>query len=400
MFDAQSSELLRSAPLVIHSIDPSDLPRILTRYYAMLVSERIQAFDEEERSSNEDPIIAILVRIAETYETITGLDENEPTRRASAFVSGSAYQVLSRNSRYLESCDSELFSRDHIAASVATVLLFLVAEQYPDAREAASYINIDTSVESLFYQMLGESIRDLGRGNYGEIVSRAERRVEISKFEGDIYEMATYSLYEVILEAVEHLATLILDISPPPTFSNRFTTPREAFEKVIDLSAYNHTDTESGVEPSFVTTYPGPQHMAALLLRVAGTLEDASIHKINPPDGIDSDKWKNWLRHRARTKPVLWPNHREALDKGFHLSGNSAVLVLPTGAGKTTLAEVKMAGVLAQGKQVIFLAPTNALVEQLQYDLKEAFPEELIGNSVSSELDLILELMMNFNLLK
>ena len=387
MFDAQSAELLRSAPSV-YDIDPDSLPQTLTDSYALLVTERLKADDDD--GSSEDARIALLLTIAEAYETIASLSQEDKLRKASAFVSGSAYQILSRNDRYLERYNAELFGRDHIAASIATILLFLTAEQYPDAYEAASYINVGYVTQSdLFYRMLGETIRDLGKGSYEEILLRAERRARLPEFEGDIYQTATYLLFDTILECVEYLASRILDVSPPATFSNRFETPQEGFERVVYLSSYNHTGTESGVEPSFVTTYPGPQHMAALLLKVAGTLESASIHKITPPSGADSDKWKDWLRHRARNKPVLWPNHREALDKGFHFSGRSAVMVLPTGAGKTTLSEVKIAGVLAQNKRVVFLAPTNALVEQLQHDLKEAFPEDLIGMSVSSELDLI-----------
>ena len=65
-------------------------------------------------------------------------------------------------------------------------------------------------------------------------------------------------------------------------------------------------------------------------------------------------------------------------------------MVLPTGAGKTTVSALKIAGVLARGKKSLFPAPTHALVDQLTADLQEMFPEDLIGSVVSSDFDLLL----------
>ena len=237
--------------------------------------------------------------------------------------------------------------------------------------------------------MLAESTQNLARGKYEDIILRASRRAEIALASDNLYHLATLTLYRTILEAIEYLASRLMNTDPPKTFSGNFNSFEEAIQKIISLSEYSHSSETNLGNQILTTTYPGPQHMASLILNLSGTLESASIYNITPPEDVDDQKWGEWLRHRAKTKPILWPNHKEAIDKGFHLAGNSCVLVLPTGAGKTTLSEVKIAGILAQGKHVIFLAPTNALVEQLQHDLKEAFPEALIGESVSSELDLI-----------
>jgi ATP-dependent RNA helicase HelY len=93
------------------------------------------------------------------------------------------------------------------------------------------------------------------------------------------------------------------------------------------------------------------------------------------------------LRHRAKTKPVLWRNHRAVLAEGILGTGRSAVLVLPTGAGKTTLSELKVAATLARDKKVLFLVPTLALVDQLRDELEEAFPRTLGGMHVEVSAD-------------
>jgi replicative superfamily II helicase len=112
--------------------------------------------------------------------------------------------------------------------------------------------------------------------------------------------------------------------------------------------------------------------------------------KLLPPDDADPEFWRRWLNLRASHFPFVCPNHRAAIAKEFHQTGKSAVVVLPTGAGKTTVSALKIAGVLARGKKVVFLA-THALVEQLTEDLQEMFPEEILGSVVSSDFDLLFQ---------
>ena len=64
-----------------------------------------------------------------------------------------------------------------------------------------------------------------------------------------------------------------------------------------------------------------------------------------------------------------------AIDKGYLEVGTSSAVSFPTGAGKSTLSELKIATWLLQGKKVIFLAPTLALVEQTAGALKATFPD-------------------------
>ena len=84
---------------------------------------------------------------------------------------------------------------------------------------------------------------------------------------------------------------------------------------------------------------------------------------------------------------MLWQNHRLALAEGILEAGRSAILVLPTGAGKTTLSELKIAATLARGKKVLFLVPTLALVDQLRDELEDTFPKTLGGIQVEVSAD-------------
>ncbi len=185
---------------------------------------------------------------------------------------------------------------------------------------------------------------------------------------------------------VELFAAEVLGEEAPASASSEFDTAATAFARVIALSSSTQDTGDPAVGPLF-TTYPGPRHLAALLKSAYDATAHAAVTKISPPPGADEQFWKSWLRHRATTAPFVWRNHREAISKRFHVPGTSAVMVLPTGAGKTTASCIKIAAVLAAGKNVVFIAPTHALVEQLTVDLQEVFPETLLGSLVSSDFD-------------
>ena len=62
--------------------------------------------------------------------------------------------------------------------------------------------------------------------------------------------------------------------------------------------------------------------------------------------------------------PSLFPPQQAVLDHGIIDLGFSSVLSLPTGAGKTTLAEMGMDRALARGERVAYLTPLKALAEE------------------------------------
>jgi predicted DNA-binding transcriptional regulator AlpA len=166
----------------------------------------------------------------------------------------------------------------------------------------------------------------------------------------------------------------------------RFETPQQAFEQVVALATDELELDIPGA--ALLSTFAGPRHLARLLRHLADDLSSAGILGLTPPGGANPQFWSRWVRHRAKTKPVLWRNHRDALATGILETGRSAVLVLPTGAGKTTLSELKVAATLARGRKVLFLVPTLALVDQLRDELEDTFPKSLGDVEVSADGDL------------
>ena len=384
MFDAITSQLLQSAPS-LPGLDSGQLPQLLTRHYAELVSARLKGDMDNVLPEGQWS----LERIADAYEIIASIEEEPALRRAAAFVAGTAQQIISR--RLDEPNDDNILSpidRDGVNASAAAAILFLVAEQYADANEASFAIPADRGPREI--KALGKHIKDLARGHLNSILQRANRWRQQEPIRGSIQMRALRLLAATISEGIELLAADMMSAEVPEATPKRFENAQEAFRRVINMSTHVEADTEDVFGGRLRTAYAGPAHLASLLLSAADTIEQSALTKLSPPNGADVMFWKKWLRFRAVEMPFIWPNHREAIEKNFYQTGTSAVLVLPTGAGKTTISALKIAGTLARGMKVIFLAPTHALVEQLTEDLQAIFPQDMFGSEVSSDFDSLL----------
>ena len=140
MFDPDTAAMLKTAPPV-PGLDPESLPQRLTEHYAALVARRLRTEETAEEADGGDAWS--LGRIADTYELITSIHDDEQVRRASAFVAGTAQQILAQaHAATAEAAPRLLLSRDHVDPGLAAALLFLAAEQYADAHEAAQKLTV------------------------------------------------------------------------------------------------------------------------------------------------------------------------------------------------------------------------------------------------------------------
>jgi hypothetical protein len=383
MYDPETARLLRSAP-ELPNLSPNDLPRLLTNHYAKIVSIRLggeEQTDEREGWS--------LDKIADTYELIVSVSDVPAIRRPSAFVAASAQLIIAQRQRLLnEGGETPAnINRDRLSPELAAVLLFLSSEQYADAHEAASQISNHNENQNLIDSIIANHVIDLARGNLSSIIFRGRGRPEAARIPiAPNEETATLAMLHLLASGLELMAQRILG---ELTLNSEALPPRSIFEKVKSLSA---VVIDSDTSPRIECSYPGIYHLASLLIAAHDGISESSLTSLPVPNGSDPEFWRKWISFRANKFPYIWPNHRKALDDGFHNNGVSAVMVLPTGAGKTTVSSIKIASVLGQGKKVIFLAPTHALVEQLTVDLQNMFPQDILGSSVSSDFDLLFQI--------
>jgi len=386
MFDRETAELLRSAPEV-PGLNPQDLPALLTRHYAELVSARLRGTPEELAAVSEEWSPE---RIADTYELIASLQSEGRQRRAAAFVAGTAQQIVARKqlAQGREGPQLPNIDQNRVDPTIAAAVLFLASEQYADAHEAANAIDPRRGGQGYEAAVLAEDIADLARGRLLKILERSNARRRPPGFRS-MEELALAGLLQMLINGMRSLAAQFLGREPPDGASVEGT--RAAFDFVRALTAPFVGRGMEQIGDGILDAYSGPHHLAKLLMAGYDGLRDAGLISLPPPDGADPDFWQRWLTFRAGIFPFVWPNHREAIAKQFHQTKKSAVVVLPTGAGKTTVSSLKIAGVLARGKKVVFLAPTHALSEQLTEDLQQMFPQDILGSVVSSDFDQLLQ---------
>src|SRR5262249_46088337 len=172
MFDAATAALIRTAP-ALSGVDPLTLPQELTRAYSDLVVLRLRGV-----APADDPdqlqTLQRLKRIADIYEAAVDTGTSGDTRRAAAFVAATAHQLLGRVMLGGYAADRALLEADAMHPVLAAPLLFLVAAQNPDAREAARPLS-GIRLENVLRSAVIESIYDLATERYEEILARAQR---------------------------------------------------------------------------------------------------------------------------------------------------------------------------------------------------------------------------------
>ena len=268
-----------------------------------------------------------LERITDTYELITSVHDDASIRRASAFVAGTAQQILARKPPLEDATLRPFVDRDQVDPTIAAALLFLAAEQYADAYEAATLIGNERRDQLYEARILADNVRDMARGDLTAIIARASRWRRPDTTTVELQRRALRVLLEALTSGIELLASQLLSVPVPDATGSRFDDAEDAFRKVLERSSHSAEGDEM-IAGELFTTYAGPRHLASLLLSASDGVSEAALTKLKPPGGADTNFWRKWLRHRADNTPYVWPNHRDAIAKKFYESGRSAVVVL------------------------------------------------------------------------
>ena len=356
MFDATTAALIRAAP-PLEGLDLDNLPKRLTEAFADIVSARIRLRGATAEEDDEALLgtIAELRHIAAAHETYAALLPNRENRASAAFVAASAHQAISlalRGANAPSHVDIAAVSPD-----VCATLLFLLAEAHADAAEAAKRI-VPAANAGPIERALLLAIRNLAQGRLGEIVGADEPEIDVDG--NDLGFRALDALRLLLLRGVTNLARqlrLRVDVAPE---AGGVVSASALFAQVRALAS-EPIDGAGVAGETLLSLYPGPLHLANLLLGLEGDLLGTALSRIPTPGGVDDNGWWQTLRRMAGQRPYLWRNHREAIAKSCLEQGVSSAISFPTGGGKSTLAELKIATALLRSERVIFLAPIRRL---------------------------------------
>lgn len=119
-------------------------------------------------------------------------------------------------------------------------------------------------------------------------------------------------------------------------------------------------------------------HLSSLVLAAINRTNGRSLFHTTPPPPSDDPRFlasfRDYLRTRStgtlsmRGRPFLWPTALEYINTCLPGPSVGAVISMPTGSGKSFLAELATVHALSSG-WVLYLAPTNALANQIRRDL-------------------------------
>ena len=381
MFDPSTAALIRSAP-PLEDLDSDNLPDHLSATYAKIVTTRLRLRSGQGVDTDElQTLIANARRLAFANEAFVSASPDRQDRAAAAFVAATAHQLVF-NAQHILTSDSSQSSLDArgVSPNISAMLLFLVAEASADAGEMAQWVKpeqgSDTPVESALISVL----RDLALGDLGAVL-RSELPPKHAVRRPEPADTASSALYFTLLRGVRALALQLLRSREEGSSSD----PLRFFRQVKSLSASDDDRNVIDLHRGPLSVFPGPGHLASILIAVARDMSHSAVVTLRRPSGVDPNRWGTHLGRLARRRPVLWRNHREAIRAGYLELGVSAAVGFPTGAGKSALAELKIATALLADRSVIFLAPTHALVDQTGSSLARAFPEAYVRHEYLDE---------------
>lgn len=351
MYNISTEKVIRKIP-TINGIDKERLPQLLTQKYARIISLKtryeagvIQFNNEELKSDWQE-----LNTIANTLELYLIADKTEATeeKESIAYVAAVSRKLMSMIQKGENLDDLSLY---FVPEDLLSAILFIISGNLPDAQEVADnfdIVNIADQYKKWFYI----SIQKLIKGNLDSVVDIKLKELDRQI---DIWEYATQLVWRELFHGVQQLCDRLL---------NGTAYHNEQFKRIEKLSS------ESLNYDHYKDIYDGAILLSKLLQLAANQLSRHALIDVPSPQGVPREDWMQVIRRQASIRPYLWDNHIEGINKGILNPGISSIITFPTGAGKTTLTELKIVSTLLCNKRIVYLVPTHALEYQVNLNLQ------------------------------
>lgn len=189
--------------------------------------------------------------------------------------------------------------------------------------------------------------------------------------------LVRYELWRRIgTHVADHVQWLRFDLRSDPDAGAALRSLAERLEVGVDA------------RPAAVAHHADLHHLALVLAAACDATGERALRRVPAPPG-DSGRFTTYQQRRARTRPLLWPAAHDYAREALPGPRCHAVVSVPTGAGKSSVAELAIAQAL-RGGWVLYLAPTNALVGQIRRQCADIFGaatvRDFIGGAEYTEL--------------
>ncbi len=350
MYNSITEALIKKVPHVDGFVE-EQLPETLTAIYAQIISLIAKYKDGEIPFDLEklNEYRTKLNTLSNTLELYLFANPNSERKKSIAFVAATARKLLFKIKGVQE---NEVLDLNYVPSDLYASLLYVISGNFADAQEVAETFSVGKDTDP-YVKKLYDSVKFLVKGD----LTKLDKLVVHEPEEGyDLHQYMQQLLWKELVYGIKRFSTSLL---------GKEDYSIDSFCNVKKLSVYENKSI------SLKDVYVAPYILSTLLLLSCEEMWRHALVNIQTPVGIEEKSWKNVLRKQAEVRPFLWENHLEAIAKGILDVGVSSVITYPTGAGKTTLSELKIISCLLRNKRVIYLVPTHALENQVKISLSK-----------------------------
>lgn len=350
MFDSITENLIRQIPH-LDNIDEERLPLVLTKIYSNVISLKSQLETDRLRLTEQDSkeYLQVLNKLIVGLDVLIFQKNFEAVRKNIAFVIATAYHLKGM----LVSNENSTITLDYVSSNLMSVLLFLIADDFADSLEEIQKIQCQKGIckdlVSLVRLLLKGRISDL----QGMPLTEPNLADDYDEYANDLL------LYQLCL-AIKDISRFF--------YGQTGQLNVEKIYNVLDLCRFQI----AGIEQDDV--FLGTQKLCKYLILAFESIKRYSIFPILKCIAPNDTAWAEFLRSLCNHGRVfLWENHMEAIRQGFLYKGISSVITFPTGAGKSTIVDLKVASSYYRSEKVVYIVPTHALESQVRNKYQELF---------------------------
>lgn len=376
MFDPYSRSKIADFP-EFDGPSSDDTARALSRVYFEIVSSRIRSEEHTGEESREAHYFLRRLVNAVFFQVV--LNENQPdeNRKAAAFVAAEASALLAdlASIRPITNDESSIRATTGERLSrVESALLYLFAEYDACAlgvlRPQGSRVELPAPIVETALDWMLCRVEDLcglkiSQGGIPAIGISFSRPESLSPQQ--LEKQTTGMLIAELGYAATEFGSWL---SGTP---EGLTQAQDRLDRLIAALAANWRVTGGDHDQAY--------HLAVMMRLCIPSLADrALVYAVPTPQGATPDRYRRYLVNRAMGtrggsgRPILWPSTREYVRTCLGGSKKHSVVSMPTGSGKSFLAELAVSQATHDG-WALYLAPTNALTQQIRGDLREGLSD-------------------------
>jgi len=370
MYDEFAEERLQQLPGWTDT-DWRECRRRLSRLFFAVIQLRLNGLDlgnSQEAVEKACDYLRRLVNAIEQLlfsESVQGNNQVLQRARSYAFIAAEALDLWCNFAKLVKQDASSSESTYMTYARIESALLYLASDYQVNAHCSVAEIN-----DHMFLDICDQAQRDSYIILYLQsvIISLATGNLQnipnIPYIDYDQFD----SVVAARVAAMVRIGTLISSYCEWLTGTREENEVAEGLQRLLGQLKPTSETFSSGQFGDLL-------HLCMLLIHVVGTSAPLSVMHHLPRLEMDQEatnRYERYLATRASHRPFLWPSAKEYVEQALPGPHADAVVVVPTGSGKSFLAELACSQAMQNG-WVLYLAPTNALVNQIRHDLRSAF---------------------------